>query len=211
MRRRSASTFHRNNHATVTTIIPSRRTPPQATWTTCWWLIAPNAGKPSSGTNSHQHWKSKKHDLATGSTLPPNELMPHSLLVLPAPSPIVNSTPHFPPPQFESDEEDIEVVDEVFENAGTFDSFPHQLNVQRLPTTSGQHYQRPKHTEQQEFIRARAFDKFHPFSGTAQYVTAKKLATPTIATLPEVKKWALRQSFPEPHGGLFDTPEEFYN
>jgi len=159
----------------------------------------------------HRHWKSKKHHLATGSTLPPNELMPRSLLVLPAPSPIVESTPDFPPPRFEPDEEDIEVVDEVFENAGTFDSFPHRLNVQGLPTASGQHYQHPKHTEQQEFDRARAFNKFHPFSGAAQYVTAKKLATPTIATLPEVKRWALRQSFPEPREGSFDTPKEFYN
>lgn len=40
---------------------------------------------------------------------------------------------------------------------------------------------------------------------------AKKLATPTIATLPEIKKWALRKSFPEPHEGSFDTPKEFYN
>jgi len=65
----------------------------------------------------HRHWKSKKHHIATGSTLPPNELKPRNLLTLPAPRPVAEPTPDFPP-HWEPDDEEIEVVDEVFENAG---------------------------------------------------------------------------------------------
>jgi Plavaka transposase len=42
-------------------------------------------------------------------------------------------------------------------------------------------------------------------------VTAKKLATPTIATTSEIKKWGLRRSYRDPREGLFNTTEEFYN
>jgi len=42
-------------------------------------------------------------------------------------------------------------------------------------------------------------------------VTAKKLATPTIVTVSEIKQWALRQSFPELREGTFNISEEFYN
>ena len=77
----------------------------------------------------HRHWKSKKHHIAMGSTVPPKQLKPRNLLALSAPGRVAEPTPNFPH-LWEPDEiDEIEVADEVFGNAGIFE-FPHQqLNV----------------------------------------------------------------------------------